>query len=229
MGSAVRALLLDAVGTVIRLREPPARVYARVAESHGIGVDSAQLKRRLRAQLARLPSLPLDGLQLSEVPEREREGWRSVVREALGDTAADGPCFDSLFTLYGSADAWEVVPRAPQALDLVRARDIRIAIVSNMDARVPNLLEQLGLAGRVDEIVIPSNCGLAKPDPRIFHIALERLEVSAAMTLYIGDRELDCVDAARAAGLRALRYDPAAHGVAPDVLGSWDDLSRRLA
>jgi hypothetical protein len=37
------------------------------------------------------------------------------------------------------------------------------------------------------------------------------------------------VDAARAAGLRALRYDPAADGIAPNVLGSWDDLSRRLA
>ena len=49
------------------------------------------------------------------------------------------------------------------------------------------------------------------------------------MTLYIGDRELDCVDAARAAGLRALRYDPAADDGAPDVLGSWDDLSDRLA
>ncbi len=88
MGSAVHALLLDAVGTVIRLREPPVRVYARIAESHGIGVDTAQLERRLRAQLARPPSLALDGLQLSEVPKREREGWRSVVREALGDTAA---------------------------------------------------------------------------------------------------------------------------------------------
>ena len=224
MGTAVRALLLDAVGTVIRLREPPARVYGRVAESHGIRVDPAGLERKLQARLARLPAPQLEEVPLADVPHRERESWRAVVREVLGDAAADGPCFDSLFALYASANTWEVVPHAPEALDRVRERDVRVAIVSNMDARVPALLEQLELARRLDEIVIPSNCGLAKPDPRIFHAALERLGVSADAALYIGDREVDCVDAARAAGLRALRYDPAAAHDVRDVLVSWDDL-----
>ena len=212
------------MGTVIRLREPPTRVYARVAQFHCIELDPRVLERKLVARLARLAPPPFEGVSLNDIPQREREGWRAVVREVIGDAAADGPYFDHLFALYGAADTWEVVPGVPEMLDRVRAREIRVALVSNMDARVITLLEELKLRSRLNAIVIPSNCGLAKPDPRIFHTALERLQVSSQAGLYIGDRDVDCVDAARAAGLRALRYDPSADSRAQDVLRSWEQL-----
>ena len=229
MGSAVEALLLDAVGTLIHLREPPARVYVRVARSHGIDVDPQHVNRALSARLARHAPPSPKGVPLHEIPSREREGWRAVVREVLGDLAADGPCFDSLFELYGAAQTWEVAPLVSAALDHTRARGIRLALVSNMDARIITLLEELGLTPKLDAIVIPSNCGWVKPDPGIFQVAVERLGVPLQAGLYIGDHDVDCVDAARAAGLRALRYDPEADPHAPDALRSWEDLPNRLA
>jgi putative hydrolase of the HAD superfamily len=228
VAAAVRGLLLDAVGTVIRTREPVATVYARVAESYRIHVDRQALESKLAIRLARFAPPSLGGVSSDEIPHLEREGWRDVIREVLGRDAAEGVCFDALFELYGSAGAWQVVPGVPETLDRVRAIGVRVAVVSNMDARLTTVLEELGLAPRLNAIVLPSNCGVAKPDPRIFHTALEHLCVSPDAGLYIGDREVDCVDAARAAGLRALRYDPSEDRRAPNVLATWGELTDHL-
>ncbi len=50
--------------------------------------------------------------------------------------------------------------------------------------------------------------GIDKPDPRIFHLAAERMGVRPADALYVGDIfEID-VEGARAAGMHAVLLDP---------------------
>jgi len=221
------ALLLDAVGTLIRLCEPPARTYERVARSHGIERPRPDLERDLGRALAALRPPRCDDGLLDAMPEREREGWRGVIRTALGDTAADGACFDALWAHYAEPAAWQVQPGALPALLGARRQGLALGVVSNMDARLPALLDALGFPA-FDALVLPSNCGHAKPDPRIFEVALERLGSSTRTALYIGDRERDCVEAARAAGVHTLRYDPAAATAADGVLGAWSDLPKAV-
>ena len=68
------------------------------------------------------------------------------------------------------------------------------------------------------EFVIDSGeVGVEKPDPRIFQIALERMGVSAADALYVGDLyEVDVVGA-RAAGLDVVLLDPSGEHSGRDV------------
>jgi HAD superfamily hydrolase (TIGR01509 family) len=77
-------------------------------------------------------------------------------------------------------------------------------MVSNFDHRLPAVLEALGLAPLLDVVVLPADAGAAKPDPRIFQLALARLGVAAAEALYVGDDAEDDVAGATAAGLRAV-------------------------
>jgi putative hydrolase of the HAD superfamily len=82
----------------------------------------------------------------------------------------------------------------------------KTAIVSNgwTDARTArhrSRLERL-----VDEIVISAEVGVAKPSPRIFEIALERLGVPAASAVYVDDQP-DMLAAARAVGLHAVAFE----------------------
>jgi putative hydrolase of the HAD superfamily len=221
-----RALLLDAYGTLLELREPPAAVYARFAARHGIRRDPADVERALAH--ARIGPPALDGVRLAEVPERERVKWRDEVRGALGDAAADGPCFDALFAHYATAEPWRLLPEAAAALHGARGRGLALGVVSNMDARLPGILAALGIASLFDALALPSTCGFAKPDARIFQAALDALGVAGHEALYVGDREADCVAAAREAGLRALRLDRHAPPGSAGTLAGWADLARAL-
>ena len=55
--------------------------------------------------------------------------------------------------------------------------------------------------------------GITKPDPRIFQIALDRLAVSPAETIMVGDSPSADIAGAHAAGIRAALLDP--HGLYP--------------
>lgn len=61
--------------------------------------------------------------------------------------------------------------------------------------------------------------GLLKPEPEIYERAIRKFEVEPEETLYIDDLAPN-VEGARAAGLRAISYDPDAHGDLLAVLRS---------
>jgi putative hydrolase of the HAD superfamily len=62
-----------------------------------------------------------------------------------------------------------------------------------------------GFEELVDEIVYSHECGMAKPDPRIYALTCERLDVSPAETVFVDDYDPN-VTAARAAGLHAVLF-----------------------
>jgi REG-2-like HAD superfamily hydrolase len=219
------------MGTLIELRESPARTYARIAVQHGIRAREADVEVALSAALAGLT--PPVGSDLERVRSEERCGWREVVRAALGENAAAGPCFDALFAHYADPRAWQLLPHAHDALRAARKHGIRLAIVSNMDARLTRLLDAFGLDPLLDAVAVPSTCGLAKPDPRIFAWALERLHCPPDRALYLGDRGPRCVEAAQAAGLCAYRIARAGEVARssepwPSVAG-WREVQDRWA
>ena len=53
-------------------------------------------------------------------------------------------------------------------------------------------------------MVLPASVGVAKPNARIFQVALERLAKRAVETVYVGDDREHDLEGARAAGLRAI-------------------------
>jgi putative hydrolase of the HAD superfamily len=97
---------------------------------------------------------------------------------------------------------------ARAAIDGVAALGPRRAVVSNSDGRAEWHLEHTGTRAGLELVVDSQIEGVEKPDPRIFHIALDRLGVAAARALYVGDiRSVDEVGA-RAAGMHFVLIDP---------------------
>ncbi len=90
------------------------------------------------------------------------------------------------------------------------ARRVRLGIVSN------NLLEEqqeklriCQLDRFVDALVVSEEAGVSKPDPAIFHLALDRLGVRAEESVMVGDSWAADIEGARAAGIRAVWFNPA--------------------
>ncbi len=107
---------------------------------------------------------------------------------------------------------FRLFPDALPALDALRGAGVALAVVSNWDHGLEEVLAHLGVADRFDAVVASATAGVAKPDPAIFHVALARLGVPAGRALHCGDLPAkDCLGA-RSAGLRAVLIDRGAGG-----------------
>jgi epoxide hydrolase-like predicted phosphatase len=82
------------------------------------------------------------------------------------------------------------------------------ALLSNAFSDLRSALERWAIVDAFDELIISAEVGLMKPDPLIFQLALERLQVASAEAVFIDDLYLN-VRAAQAAGLHAIKFlDP---------------------
>jgi len=117
---------------------------------------------------------------------------------------------------FAVAALWSrIIPGSADGLRAVQTAGVRVGIVSNADGTVQARLAeqgvlQVGPGPGVDvECVIDSGAvGVSKPDPRIFRIALEAMQLDAAQVWYVGDTPAIDVTGARAAGLVPIVMDP---------------------
>lgn len=231
--SALRAVTLDSTGTLISC---PAmgEIYAEVLARHGVRVEAEDVRRVFPVVWKELDCrTPAGRDRFAAFPGGSRAFWARLVERLceLLEVAKPGPfAAAELYHRFADASAWVVYPDAVPALDALRALGLRLAVISNFDERLSGILEGLGLAPRVDAIVVSSELGVAKPNPAIFRHALGRLGVEARAAIHVGDHRLEDVEGAQGAGMAALhlrRGDPA--GGCPDLLAAAEsiELARR--
>jgi HAD superfamily hydrolase (TIGR01549 family) len=112
---------------------------------------------------------------------------------------------------------WEhVEPDIVPALAALKARGLRLVVVSNANGRLRHLFDRIGLTQWFDYLLDSHEWGFEKPDPRLFQLALEQSRADAPHTVHVGDLYHVDVIGARRAGLRdAVLYDMA--GLYDDV------------
>lgn len=128
-----------------------------------------------------------------------KEHWEAVAA-TLGVTPADMPAF---LEQYWSADDvnWKLL----KFIRDLRPR-YRVGLLSNAweDLR-QTLHTRWDIDGLFDELIISAEVGMVKPDPRIFHLAVEKLGVQVGEAVFI-DNILENIDAARREGLNVIQF-----------------------
>jgi len=116
--------------------------------------------------------------------------------------------FARLDAYHRTHNLWEhAPPHVAPTLERLRGR-FRMAVVSNANGTVRAKLERMNLARYFELIVDSHEEGVEKPDPRLFHVALDRMGVRPAQAAYVGDLYHVDVAGAVAAGLRPFLLDP---------------------
>ncbi|HEX3527451.1 MAG TPA: HAD-IA family hydrolase [Thermoanaerobaculia bacterium] len=206
----IEAVTFDVTNTLIHSPQL-GELYAEVLSRHGVTVTpdaAARLVREVWQELACLAERGRD--RFTAHPGGPRGWWKRFLERMCERLEAPPPspfAAAELFYRFATPEAWEVFPEVPAVLARLRARGLRLAVVSNWDPRLPDLLESLGLARSFDAIVYSSEVGVEKPDPRIFLSALGRLKVEPAAALHVGDGKVEDAEGAAAAGLHALLLD----------------------
>ena len=132
-----------------------------------------------------------------------------VPAERMGEVAA------CLRQVHDESHLWcRVAENTRVALERLRARGLRLGVVSNSDGRVEQALVAAGIRDCFDVVLDSALVGVEKPDPAIFRAALDALGVAASEALYVGDLYHVDVVGARAAGMEGvlLAPDPDAPG-----------------
>lgn len=221
----VGAVLFDAVATLIRPWPSVGSVYARAAAAHGCRCPARALEAAFAPAYRELSPerfFGRAGLQTSE--PRERRWWgRVVVRtfERAGCGTPGPAVVAAALEAFSRGAAWRLTPGAVESLRQLAAGDLKLALVSNFDARLHRVVAELGLRPCFTAVVVSSETGWAKPSPRIYAAALDALGVRPDQALMVGDRPREDIAGAAAAGLRALLYDPRGERPGP---GSVRDL-----
>ena len=206
----LRALTLDATGTLITLARPVGETYAEVALSLGAEIDPDAVDAGLRTAFPQMPPLAFPGAAPSRIPGLERGWWRELVRRVVaeaGEVESFTAFFDALYEHYARGGAWRSYPEVADALRGLRSRGYRTAVVSNFDSRLVNILRALELDHYFDAVIYSSTSGAAKPQAAIFSLALSRLEVRPDEALHAGNDPCTDVEGARAAGLHSVLVD----------------------
>lgn len=210
--SGVAAITIDAAGTLLRPAERVHEVYARVARRYGAVLDADAVARAFGP-----------AMRAARPRRRDDPTWRAFWAEVIATSTgcSDAALVDELYAHYAQGSAWSIADGAVACIASLRGAGLRVAVLSNWDLRLRPLLGALDLLDRLDALVVSAECGLEKPDPRIFHHAARELGVDASSLLHVGDDDGDDLEGARGAGARAWQIDAVGGfaGVVARILG----------
>jgi putative hydrolase of the HAD superfamily len=195
-----RGLVFDFGGVITNMRWDVAR---RLEEEHGL--ERNTLLRTLYDN---------DEWRAVEVGRGDIDGWRERAHGRLEEAA--GRTLPPLHQRW--RESWGLIE---ENLALIRALrpPYRIAILSNADLTLEDRMRDgLGIHDLFDTVISSAVVGMAKPDPRVYRLAAERLGLPAEQCVFIDDLDRN-VSAAREVGMAAVHFR-VHHG---------DDLAAQLA
>lgn len=156
----------------------------------------------------------LDDLKVVGGTTDASRGWLffDLVLEHAGIPRSDatGAALERLHRYHTASNLWEYVPPdVVPALEALRARRLKLVVVSNANGTLRAHMNRLGLTARFDHVLDSADEGVEKPDPRFFEIALRRSGARKETTIHVGDLYYVDVIGARNAGLRGVLLDEA--------------------
>jgi putative hydrolase of the HAD superfamily len=199
-----RALLLDALGTLLELQPPAPRLRIELAQRFGLRISETEAERAIAAEIAYYRAHLDEGRDPAALA-----ALRSRCAEALRDALPDDERVAAIdnAALTGALVAslrFEPFADVRPALAAARAAGRRLVVVSNWDVSLDEVLDRLGLAPMLDGVVTSAALGARKPSPVIFEHALELAGVAAHEAIHVGDSIAEDVGGARAAGIEAV-------------------------
>jgi putative hydrolase of the HAD superfamily len=188
LAAEIDAVTIDAYGTLLELDDPVGSL-ARLLPGHA----RSAIEQAFLAEAEHYVAHSVHGRDPDSLA-RLYADCAGVFNEALGSALAPDDYVTALDAAY------RLLPGVPEALSRLRALGLELAVVGNWDSRLPTHLQRLGVAAHFRAIVTSAEAGAAKPDPRPFLLALERLGVDPGRALHTGDAEAD-EEGARRAGM----------------------------
>jgi putative hydrolase of the HAD superfamily len=205
VSARVRAVVFDLWNTIAEWpHERWAEVRPRVAEQ--VGLTPEEFDSRWYGELASL---------------RETRPFADVL--ALFDLTPEAAAEVVSLRREVTREGLLPVPGALETITALRERGLKTGLITVCSEDVALLWEETPFHGLFDATVFSATCGLRKPDPRIYGLALEQLEVEPNEAVFVGDGANDELAGAERVGMAAIGVESPG-----GELGDWPGRRIRL-
>lgn len=213
---AIRAVLFDAVGTVMRPEPSVAAAYQQVGRRFGSTLTTDVIDQRFRIALAnqyrsRASEGESAGADLkTPAPTndaQERQRWQSIVKTVLTDIRDPEGAFELLWDHFGHSRNWILFDDVHETWTELERRGFVLGIASNFDSRLIGVCAAHDPLRRTPHVFYSSRIGYPKPSPHFFRAIEVALELHPNQLLLVGDDRENDLEGARAAGWQALLLD----------------------
>lgn len=159
-------------------------------------------------QLDTLPVWPEDSHSHAERLQR----WRVFFRHAfmlagISDVAGNDDCAAAAADYISDAVNYEMLPDVAATLTSLSAHGHRMAVASNFDYLLDDIISHLELGSYFQAIVKSVDLGVYKPDREFYTAMLRNIRASADQVLFVGDSPRSDVLGPRAVGIASVLVD----------------------
>ncbi|MBV9916470.1 MAG: HAD-IA family hydrolase [Solirubrobacterales bacterium] len=201
MSTRRNVLLLDALGTLVRLEPPVLHLRHQLARRFGLELSESEAATALAAEI-RYYRAHLDAGADRESLAALRHRCAEVLRGALPQPQAlDRVGTEALMQALLDSLRFSAFDDARGALEDARGRQQKLVVASNWDVSLHEVLARLNLANLVDGIVTSAEVGARKPAPAVFERALALAGADPEDALHVGDSVAEDVVGAQRAGI----------------------------
>ncbi len=220
----IEVLLFDLGSTLLYSPSPWPSFFERadnamldVLLQNGINLERTKFLRDIQAHL--------DNYYAQRDKDNIEKTWMVSLREFLAERGyADIPdpvlraALDALFAV--TQTNWVVEEDAIPTLRILKGEGYRLGLVSNAadDKNVQQLVDRWGLRSYFEFIVTSAACGVRKPRPEIFQLALDHFKISPEKAAMIGDTLGADIEGANQMGMYSVWIKRRAERTDPDTI-----------
>lgn len=191
----IKGVLFDFSGTLLRVEPVTSWLRAALAAT-GISLPEAEVNQ-LASSLEEVGALPGGSAPRAIPPEleslwRERDLHAGQHRTLYTGLARQVPLpdpalYDALYDRHLEPAAWQPYPDTAEVLRTLWEREIKIAVISNIGWDLRHVMRGHDLDRYVDAYALSFEHTVQKPEPELFRVATDALELAPESLLMVGD------------------------------------------
>ncbi len=219
----LKCLFLDAEGTFLLFNPSLGEIYRRIWKTFGIDLDPELTTQKMRTFFKRIFKEklvpPLNG-QIC------KKAWREVFEMAFEEyknLEFFEEAFEKAYEYFSNPQCVKVAQGFEEFIRKAKDQGLKVAVISNWDARLYPILEGHRLLPYFDAVFLGCEVGYLKPRPEIFKRALEHFGLKPEETLMIGDTFEDDIKIPKALGMHTFHIQ----GI-PDYQLIWNYIENHL-
>lgn len=188
-----KVIFFDAVGTLFGVKGSVGEIYSKIAQSHGVFLDSDLINSAFYKVFSNSSPLAFGKIDPTKISQAEFDWWKEIAILTFSQAKAldkftdfDG-FFQELYDYFATEKPWYIYADVVETLKLWQQKKVDLGIISNFDTRIYSVLKLLQLERFFSSVTISSEVGFAKPHPTIFKTAIAKHKCLPEETWHIGD------------------------------------------